>query len=112
MADELCKTWALMWSEQGLESVVVAYDPQWLMDSLATGKAPNINSTINQMMLRARFNSQRHYELYAINFDYDVTAEDIWEYYDAGPQAFVDLIRERGHKVYGERAEKDRIIIR
>ena len=112
MADTLCKTWVLSWDQTGLEAVVLAYDPQWLMDSIATGKIPSIDSTVNAMMMRARFNTQRHYELYAINFDYDMTADDIREYFNESPQAFVDLIRERGHKLYSDRAQEDKILIR
>lgn len=110
--DELCKTWVLSWDQTGLESVILAYDPQWLMDSLTTGKTPSIDSTVNAMMLRARFNTQRHYEIYAINFDYEMTADDIREYFDESPQAFVDLIRERGHKMYSDRQQEDKILIR
>ncbi len=110
--DELCKTWVLSWDQEGLEGVVLAYDPQWLMDSLTTGKMPSIDRTVNTMMLRARFNTQRHYEIYAINFDYEMTEEDIRKYFDDSPQSFVDLIRERGHKLYSDRAREDRIVIR
>ena len=112
MADQLCKTWVLSWDQTGLESVILAYDPQWLMDSLATGKMPSIDSTVNTLMLRARFNTHRHYEIYAINFDYDMTESDIREYFNESPQAFVDLIRERGHKMYSDRVQEDKILIR
>lgn len=112
MADELCKTWVLSWDQEGLEGVVLAYDPQWLMDSLANGTMPSIDSTVNTMIMRARFNSQRHYEIYAINFDYDMTEEDIRNYFNESPQSFVDLIRERGHKMYSDRAREERIVIR
>ena len=110
--DELCKTWVLSWDQEGLEGVVLAYDPQWLMDSLATGKMPNINSVVTAMTLRARYNTHRHYEIYAINFDYEMTEEDIRNYFNENPQGFVDLIRERGHKMYSDRAKEDRIVIR
>ena len=112
MADELCKTWVLSWDNTGLESVVLVYDPQWLLDSIATGRAPTIDSTVSALMMRARYNSQRHYEIYAINFDYDMTDLDIREYFNESPQAFVDLIRERGHKLYSDRQEEDKILIR
>lgn len=112
MADQLCKTWVLSWDQTGLESVILAYDPQWLMDSLATGKMPSIDSTVNTLMLRARFNTHRHYEIYAINFDYDMTESDIREYFNESPQAFVDLIRDRGHKMYSDRVQEDKILIR
>jgi hypothetical protein len=112
VADDLCKTWVLSWDQTGLESVVMVYDPQWLLDSIATGKPPSVSHVVSAMMMRARYNSQRHYELYAINFDYDMTESEIREFYNQGPQAFVDLIRERGHKLYSDRMQEDKILIR
>ena len=41
-----------------------------------------------------------------------MTDEDIRGYFDAGPQEFVDLVRQRGHKLYSDRVEEDKILIR
>jgi cytidylate kinase len=105
MADELCKTWVLSWDQTGLESVVLAYDPEWLMDRLTGNDEQHrsVNSTVNSIIMRARFNTHRHYEVYAINFDYDMTEELIRDTFNVDPQCMVDLIRERGHKLWSDR---------
>ncbi len=61
--------------------------------------------------MRARFNPQRHYEIYAIDCDKDITA-DAWRVmWETCPQETADLVRARGHKIYSDRANKQEIKI-
>jgi hypothetical protein len=56
---------------------------------------------LEMMILRAKVNSQRHYEIYA--FDSELSEEDIRETFETSPQVIVDAIRNVGHKFYSDR---------
>jgi hypothetical protein len=57
---------------------------------------------LEMMILRARANSQRHYEIYA--FDSELSEQDIRETFETSPQVIVDAIRNNGHKFYSDRS--------
>jgi len=63
------------------------------------------------MILRAQVNSQRHYELYAVDCDINISKQDIEKMFEDSPQAAADLFRSRGHKMYGDRANRNRVVI-
>lgn len=65
-----------------------------------------INQRITYYKLRARFNSQRHYELYGIRANDSITTEHLWQMAEENPQGTADMIRENGVKIYSDRAEK------
>lgn len=99
----------VMWDCHGLESVIniteYEKDTAWLM--LQDRKpARSIGSIYNALMLRARYNSQRHYEIYSIWVDDSVTEEDLTEQFEENPQGMADLIRERGRKLYSDRVDQ------
>jgi hypothetical protein len=106
------------WCEEGLESVtpITQYE-QW--DAENTFRILNneepirnpLNTMIQNMILRARFNEQRHYELYAIDCDHSIQKTDIEQMFEDDPQTAADLFRSRGHRLYSNRAEKNRIKI-
>ena len=63
------------------------------------------------LILRARANPQRNYEIYTVQVEPDVSLEDIQNMFKASPQEIVDLIRARGHKIYSDRLyTADRVI--
>ena len=64
---------------------------------------------LEMMILRARVNSQRHYEIYA--FDSELSEQDIRETFETSPQVIVDAIRNIGHKFYSDRADKKTQVI-
>lgn len=106
------------WCEEGLESItpITQYE-HW--DAENTFRILNdqepvrnpMNGVLQHMLLRARVNSQRHYELYAIDCDESITKEDLEQMFDDSPQTAADLIRARGHKLYGDRTNTNRIKI-
>lgn len=108
----------IYWCDEGLESVVPIsqYEP---IDAENTFRILNdeepvrnpLNGIIQMMMLRGRVNGQRHYELYAIDCNDSITKEDIEEMFENDPQASADLIRNRGHKIFSDRAKTNRIKI-
>ena len=120
-------TYIISWDQTGLEAVVD------ITENIARGndferekiwdliKDPNctphnewvreVNHMVSMMMLRARYNPQRHYEIYSINTDAGIAKEDLVQMFEDSPQTSADLIRERGQKLYSDRANKrDRVI--
>ena len=108
------------WDQYGIESIVPItqyenWDKENLFRILKDEKViPNpINNIIQKLVLRARFNSQRHYEIYAIDCDPSLDEEFWREQWKKEPQATADLIRERGLKIHSDRASaKEKILIR
>jgi hypothetical protein len=106
------------WCEEGLESVVpITEYEQWdrdntfrVLNNQETVRNP-LNQMIQNMMLRARVNSQRHYELYAIDCDHSIQKADIEQMFEDDPQTAAELFRSRGHRLYSDRAEKNRVRI-
>jgi hypothetical protein len=106
------------WCEEGLESVVpITEYEHWdrdntfrVLNNQETVRNP-LNQMIQNMMLRARVNSQRHYELYAIDCDNSIDKTDIEQMFETDPQSAADLFRSRGYRLYSDRAEKNRVRI-
>jgi hypothetical protein len=106
------------WCEEGLESVIpITEYEHWdrdntfrVLNNQETVRNP-LNQMIQNMMLRARVNSQRHYELYAIDCDNSIDKTDIEQMFENDPQSAADLFRSRGHRLYSDRAEKNRVKI-
>jgi cytidylate kinase len=106
------------WCEEGLESVVPITEYEHI-DMENTFRVLNdrepvrnpVNTIVQNMVLRAQFNSQRHYELYAIDCDSNITKQDLETMFNDTPQAAADLIRDRGHRLYSNRVERNRVKI-
>jgi hypothetical protein len=106
------------WCEEGLESVVPITEYEHcdrdnmfrVLNDHETVRNP-LNQIIQNMMLRARVNNQRHYELYAIDCDNSIDKTDIEQMFENDPQSAADLFRSRGHRLYSDRAEKNRVKI-
>ena len=104
----------VVWDNLGLEFCVdVTEDQQRRMwqqlkgERVSESRIPNIN----HILLRARFNSQRHYEIYTVEATDGITAEDIRNMFEASPQTAADTIRRLGHCMHSDRATKDRVLI-
>lgn len=106
------------WCEEGLESIIpITQYEHWdaentfrILNNEETVRNP-MTGVLQGMLLRARVNSQRHYELYAIDCDASITKEDLEQMFDDSPQTAAELIRARGHKLYSDRAVADRVKI-
>lgn len=105
----------IMWCNQGLECVVdITADEQRQIWEKLKGKpltetaVPNVN----HLILRARYNTQRHYEIYTVEAVEGITADDIRDMFENSPQTAADTIRERGHCIHSDRASEDRVLIR
>ena len=105
------------WDQLGIEAIVPItqyehHDKQNLINMLSekpTERNP-LDSIVRSLLLRARFNPQRHYEIYAVDCDASLD-EVFWrKQWEENPQYTADLIRERGHKLYSDRATKKPVI--
>jgi len=120
-------TYIISWDQTGLEAVVDiteniargnAFEREQIWDLLKDpSRTPRnewvheVNHMVGMMMMRARANPQRHYEIYSINTDDSITKEDLTQMFEDTPQTAADLIRERGNQLYSDRASKrDRVI--
>jgi hypothetical protein len=106
-------TFLAMWCSEGLECIIdiTAHEQKQLWETLKGGEVkalPNLNA----MMLRARYNSQRRYEIYIVGAVEGITEQDLRSMFDNDPQYAADLIRERGTQLYSDRAvgKKEKII--
>ena len=106
------------WDNQGIESIVPIsqyehWDKQNLIRMLSEKRTERnpLDSIMHNLLLRARYNPQRHYEIYAVDCDSSLD-EAFWrEQWDKYPQETAELIRERGHKIYSDRENRSRIKI-
>ncbi len=100
-------TIALMWDRNGLEAAVnvTDIDRQRTWAALK-GAAPDRIPGPNLLMwkLRAQANPQRHYEIYLIQVESDVTVTDICDAFRRAPQEMADTVRRIGHRYYSDRA--------
>ena len=98
----------VVWDMTGLEAVIDAHELQSedVMRKLRDVKGSKLGQTMFYLTQRARANSHRHYEIYSINTTPDITKMDMADMFHQNPQAMADLIRERGNKIYSDRANK------
>ena len=104
----------IMWDQLGLECCIdVTEDQQRRMWQKLKGELVSESAIPNyqHLLLRARFNSQRHYEIYTVEVTDGITAEDIRDMFEASPQTAADTIRRLGHCMHSDRAEKHRVAI-
>ena len=71
----------------------------------------SLNTMIHSMMLRAKFNPQRNYEIYILTATEGIEREDILDWFEAAPQAAADRTREIGSKLYSDRRTQKAVIV-
>jgi hypothetical protein len=106
------------WDNTGIESIIPItqyedWDKVQLMEVLKGNKIDKnpLGQLINMLVLRARFNTQRHYEIYAIDCDPELD-EAFWrDQWENAPQWCADIVREKGYAIHNDRANADRIKI-
>ena len=102
---------AIMWDCNGLEAVEQVPDPALTTFAVLQDREPPRPPNLNTWALRARFNTQRNYEIYIVHATPEITQEDIREMFEANPQTAADTIRRLGHKFYSDRATQPRAIV-
>jgi hypothetical protein len=99
-----------MWDCEGLECLFDITDMEG--DAMMTGlkgETYKVPFNLSTMMLRARFNNQRSYEIYSFetaDMDYD----DVTDMFDNDTQVIVEAIRKNGNKIYSDYSKKTKVI--
>jgi hypothetical protein len=101
-----------MWDCYGLEYLcnLTEWSEKATYDTLME-KSVSPGPPINALLLRARFNPQRNYEIYTFNTD-ELDYEHIKVAFEASPQGMADWIRKNGQQMYSARmTDKDKRVI-
>ena len=107
------------WDIYGIEGIIPIdryehWDQENLLKLLAN-KRPEKNpleTIVKTLILRASYNSQRQYEIYAVACD-ESCDEEFWQHqWKEYPQETADLVRERGHKLYSGRIDQTKVKIK
>ena len=101
----------VMWDCNGLEAVEQLPDPAETTFALLKGTEPPKPPNILHWELRARYNSQRHYEIYVVDTVKGITAKDIRDMFEASPQHAADTIREIGTVFHSDRQTRKAAIV-
>lgn len=91
------------WDNLGVEffqDITEHHPENWakahLFDSIkesAVVNGPALGFSLTGLLLRARMNPERHYEIYVFTSTDDVSADDIKHWFTETPQAFADWVR-------------------
>lgn len=109
----------VMWCNEGLECIVPV-DPDlesnYCFDLVAgnpnpEGEAKKLSQILRILKMRARANSQRHYEIYIIE-TVSISEDELRHLFKVSPQVIVDLIREKGKELYSDREQPGSIVIK
>lgn len=101
------------WDMYGIESIIpITQYEEW--DKRNTWNAlvdtplerNPLTSIVQSLLLRARYNPQRHYEIYSVDCGAEMDEEFWRQQWEEYPQETAKLIRERGQKIYSDRASK------
>lgn len=102
-------TYIAMWDMYGLEALInVSENEREVILSALKDEKIEWRNPIQYMILRARFNSQRCYEIYS--FTSEMPKEDIVQMFETSPQIAADTIRRLGNKIYSDRTVKKAVI--
>lgn len=106
-------TFIFVWDMYGLEACIdlTELEHNNLLDVLKDKPSNNINTLLNGILLRAKFNSQRHYEIYSCQVDHNITRTDLVQMFAKNPQKSAELIRSYGHAILDDRVDKAKIVI-
>ena len=114
------KHYLAMWDMLGLECLFDVnyhmnkhneWDKQKIISILKEERIPDHPPSIplQMLILRARVNSQRAYEIY--EFNSTMGYNELKEAFNDDPQPIVEWIRENGKKVYSDYVKQDRKMI-
>jgi hypothetical protein len=99
-----------MWDCNGLECLFDITDLEH--DAMISGlKNEPIKTPFNltMLMMRARFNTQRSYEIYIFETT-DMDYDSVKNCFEDNPQFIVDLIRQKGNKIYSDYTKREKVI--
>jgi hypothetical protein len=105
------KQYLAMWDMYGLECLFDTgeWQKQYMWSILKEEDRPQ-GPNLQMMILRAKMNNQRCYEIYSFNAEDDLTEDAIKLAFEVAPQGIVDFIRTNGNKIFSDRTEKKAVI--
>ena len=118
-----CRYYLVSWDCEGVEHLqdVTEYHPDVaakanLLATIQTGevqdKSDVLAELVGNLCLRARFNPQRHYEIYLFTVADSIEFDDVRTMADETPQDFVDFVRANyAKKILDDRAKSKPKII-
>lgn len=112
--------WLVVWDIYGLESL---FNVTTLLEQMEQNEKSQMWNTLGgnieltklniiplkQLILRASFNTHRHYEIYTFNSS-SLNESDIRYWFENTPQQAADWIRINGNKIFSNRETRDRVI--
>lgn len=106
------------WDQKGIESIIpITQYEEWdkkntwnVLKDQPTERNP-LWSILHGLILRAQYNSQRHYEIYSVDCAFPINEAEWREIWANDPQGTADLIRERGQKLYSDREDRKSQVI-
>jgi hypothetical protein len=101
-----------MWDCDGLECMFDITDMEH--DAMIAGLKDEPFKTpfnLTALMLRARYNSQRSYEIYTFETEDEYGLDEMKTMFNNSPQYFAELIREKGNKIYSDYKPNHRKVI-
>lgn len=110
----------VVWDMLGLESIfsiddamnqIESYEKDKVWKTLKDepiGKKPN-PIPLQMLIMRARYNSQRSYEIYSFNTT--MSEKEVRKIFADDPQPIVEWIRENGNKIYSDYVRQERKMI-
>jgi hypothetical protein len=109
-----------MWDNTGLEHIIDvskhekeidAWEKRKIWNTLKDNNLiePKPRTPLQMMIIRARANSQRHYEIYG--FTSTVNEKVVRSMFKDDPQIIVNWIRKNGHKIYSDAISKKEVVI-
>lgn len=109
------------WDNLGVEffQEITEHHPEnWaknhLFDTIKQSKKVEkpLGFNLHALILRAQFNTQRHYEIYVFNSEDNIGPEDIQEWFTTRPQDFANWVRENhSYEVYNNRKTTKDVIV-
>lgn len=99
-----------MWDCDGLEFLhdITDMEGEAMMSGLK-GETYKMPFDVGMMIMRARYNNQRSYEIYTFTTD-DVDYRSVKDMFEYSPQTIVDAIRKNGNKIYSDYSKKEKVI--
>ena len=106
------RAFIVMWCCDGLEWVedITNKDAQAMWSTLKGEEAKTLSPALRMAVLRAKYNPQRFYEIYSITAVDGIKKSDIIEMFNNSPQTAAEIIREKGYKIYSDRANTEKVI--
>lgn len=100
-----------MWDCNGLECLIDITDLEGdAMMAGLKGESYKVPFNLSMMLLRARVNSQRSYEIYSFTTDSTLGYDEVKAVFEDDPQTIVDLIRKQGNMIFSDYTTKKKVI--